>query len=188
MAGDVQTSLHFLEQDALYDTEKVYEMKYETPIGLPRSNMKIRRQGGIPIQDVRGREREMNFQNNGFCVLNIDCDLAIGDYDDETKLQNGYMRLAAHKVQQVLGATRVQIIDYTVCSSVNPCKYAKVLAQIRKRDEQFPKCHGGFYAYNQPSALAHIGKTSCDSILEHTMLIRYRHYTLGYHAESQEHV
>lgn len=108
------SDLWFLERNVIYDTEKVYELKYDPPQGLPKSNMKLEKKPAISIQDIRGNERNYSFERNGFTIMNIGNNMAIDEYEDEGKLKENYFPKLAFAVRDLLKADRVQIFDYVV--------------------------------------------------------------------------
>lgn len=118
MADCVESSMYFLKRDELYARDKVYELKYEPHNGLPKNNMITERREAIIIEDVRKKKDSLCFHQNGFEVLNIDCDLRPEDFDDQEKVVNCYMQTVAHKLKEKLGASRVQVIDYVVSISL----------------------------------------------------------------------
>ncbi|KAL8899114.1 MAG: hypothetical protein Q9207_006365, partial [Kuettlingeria erythrocarpa] len=95
----------------LYKTEKVYEMRYDPPNGLPRTNMKVEKQGPIFIEDIRGCQGEFSFLQNGFEIMDFVGDFKPEDFDDRGFVLGEYLPKVAHKVKSILGAARVQIVD-----------------------------------------------------------------------------
>ncbi|KAL9607391.1 MAG: hypothetical protein Q9167_007693 [Letrouitia subvulpina] len=114
MAAHVLSSMWFLKPDSIYDTEKVYELKFDPPNRFPRTNMKIERQDSIEIEDIRGRQTDFSFARNGFEIINIDVDLSPEDFDDKELVVDHYLPKVAHTVKAKLAAARVQVLDYLI--------------------------------------------------------------------------
>ena len=136
----VESSMHFLSRDRLYDTEKPYQLKYEPEAGIPATNFKMEKKAPIKITSMRGRESEFSFSENGFRVLKLDHDIPYETFSSREGIRT-YLRMVQEKVKTQLGAQKVQIFQYLV----------------RKRDAGFPIATGQKYAFNQPSTIAHVG-------------------------------
>jgi len=115
MAQNVQSSMYYLQRDRLYETEKVYELKYDPPEGYKKSNMLLQKCEDLLIEDIRGKEQDFSFEANGFTIMKVDCGMSVADFDDRQKIAEVYLGYIAHALQHLLGAARVQIFDYIVC-------------------------------------------------------------------------
>lgn len=115
MAENLISALWFLQRDSLYKTEKVYELKYDPPNGLPKTNMRLE-QHPVAIADIRKRQSEFSFSQNGFTIMTFNCSLSRDDFDDDEKVLSIYLPEAAHRAKLLLGADRVQVLDYVVRS------------------------------------------------------------------------
>lgn len=119
MASSVLSSIHFLQRDPLYDSEKVFELKFDPSSGLPKSNMRLEKRDGIEIQDIRDREAQYSFDRNGFSILRADFGMPANTYYEEHLLRQEYFPKLAHAVKEHLRASQVRIFDYNV-SDIQP--------------------------------------------------------------------
>lgn len=114
MSSSTQASIHFLKRLSKYETEKVYELKYDPPPGLPKTNMCLERRDHITVEDMRHRESGLKIDERGYQIITLEDGLELIDYDDQASLLQHYFPLLAQKVKEVMLADRVQIFDYNV--------------------------------------------------------------------------
>jgi len=138
----VQTSMHFLQRLERWALEKPYLLDYVPQPPAKKSNALVEEQG-VVVEDVRGREDQFSFAENGFCIVNLEGGMKAEDFSDDDQVKAHYLPKVGEAVKKALNASRVQIYDYTV----------------RKRDPDYPHSTGGHYAYKQPAAVAHVDTT-----------------------------
>ncbi|KAM0802209.1 putative CmcJ-like methyltransferase [Usnea florida] len=138
----VETSMHFLTRDIMYEKEKPYQLKYAPEVGIPKTNFRLEKQDPITISNMRGQERQFSFQRNGFAVLKMDKEIPYEDFSDPEGIRR-YLEAVSENLKVLLGANKVQPFQYV----------------IRKRDPGFPIAKEGNYEFNQPSTVAHIDST-----------------------------
>ncbi|KAI3319612.1 hypothetical protein HD806DRAFT_525285 [Xylariaceae sp. AK1471] len=111
----------FLERRQLYESQKPYSIDYRIATwesNIPRSNYKSVHVGGIPVQDIRGREGEFSFNANGFAVLEMDTKMQYEDFEDPQKVDSIYCHeIAACLFNYFQDAAAVQIYDSEVCNA-----------------------------------------------------------------------
>ena len=113
------TSICCLDRLDLYHKEKPYEMRFNPPGDFPRKNLHISKYCGIPVEDVRGREKELSIDKNGFAVMKLDVSMTLEDFDDKEIIKAHYLSRVAEGLKECLGASRVQVHDYLVITSLN---------------------------------------------------------------------
>ena len=109
----VETSMHFLTRDKLYEHEKPYRLKYAAAERIPISNFKLEKQEPVKINSLRGREQDFSFDKNGFAVLKIDEELPYDDFSNPEGIHR-YLGIVASGLQKLLGADKVQVFQYVV--------------------------------------------------------------------------
>jgi len=114
MGAPIVSSMYFLDHDPLYDTEKLYELKYDPPGDLPRTNMKLSKWDDVQLHDIRGHENSVTFQSHGFCLLQLASQMTQKDFDNREKVETVYLQEVGHTLQNALSARRVQVFDYQV--------------------------------------------------------------------------
>jgi hypothetical protein len=137
----VESSIYFLERSELWKTEKPFVLDYVPEPPAVKSNASVADKP-VVIEDIRGRESQFTYAENGFCLLPLDHGMEPADFDDDAKVRDVYLRNVGDALKTTLRASRVQIYDYIV----------------RKREAQFPLSTGKFYSHKQPSSIAHVGK------------------------------
>ncbi|TAQ91340.1 hypothetical protein B7494_g309 [Chlorociboria aeruginascens] len=106
------TSICCLDRHELYQTEKPYELRFHPPGNFPRKNLHISEYHGIPVEDVRGREKSLSFSKNGFVVMELDDQMSPEDFNDAEAIKSQYLPKVAQELKIHLGASRVQVHDY----------------------------------------------------------------------------
>ncbi|KAF2737094.1 putative CmcJ-like methyltransferase [Polyplosphaeria fusca] len=144
MATMVRTSMHFLSKNDLYSTTKPYSLRFEPPEGFPRSNITLERHEDLQIEDARPIIDEFSLEKQGFRIINLESKMAYEDFEDDARIVEIYLSEVANALQELLGASHVQIFEHTV----------------RKRHEEFPVATGEPYRWNQPTSMAHVDTTS----------------------------
>ena len=109
----VETSLHFLTRDMMYEKEKPYQLKYAPKVGIPKTNFRLEKQDPITISNIRGQERQFSFQRNGFAVLKMDKEIPYEDFSDPEGIRR-YLEAVSENLKVLLGANKVQPFQYVV--------------------------------------------------------------------------
>ena len=109
----VQSSMYFLKRAALYNTEKVYEIRSNDFPTVPRTNMLLEKVDGIPIRNVRGEH--CSLETHGFFCLRLDSTLVAEDFQQQSNITGIYLPQLTRAIEASLNANRIQIYDYTVC-------------------------------------------------------------------------
>lgn len=109
----VETSLHFLTRDKLYEHEKPYQLKYTAAKGIRTTNIRLEKKESIKISSMRGQERWLSFEKNGFTMLKMDNEIPYDTFSSSTSVQK-YLDMVAEQLKIRLGADKVQVYQYTV--------------------------------------------------------------------------
>ena len=109
----VETSMHFLTRDDLYEREKPYQFRYDVADGIPRTNLRHVKQEPLKIHNMRGREEQFSFEKNGFTVLELDEEIPYDDFDDPAGIRR-YLDIVAKQLRLKLNADTVQVYQYLV--------------------------------------------------------------------------
>lgn len=109
----VNATLSFLADDGLYLTERPYSLKFEAPAGLRRSNILVEKHQQN-IEDVRGLEKNLTLDENGFVLVHLDTEMTYEDFEEEDRVKAVYLVEVAEMLQKLVGASRVQVFEYVV--------------------------------------------------------------------------
>ena len=110
----VETSMHFLTRDIMYEKEKPFQLKYAAEVGIPKTNFRLEKQDPITISNIRGREQQFSFQRNGFAVLKLDEVISYEDFSNPEGIRR-YLKAVSENLKVLLGANKVQPFQYVVC-------------------------------------------------------------------------
>ncbi|KAK4197148.1 hypothetical protein QBC40DRAFT_267866 [Triangularia verruculosa] len=140
--SNIHSTMWFLERLPLYNTEKPYTMRYNPEDGIPQSNFyKVERP--ITVKSMRDPlAGPFRLGECGFQLVELNSRLTSDEFWDNEKVQTIYVQEVKDLLKEKFGAKYVHVLDYAV----------------RKRHESFPISTGEEYEYDQPTALAHIGK------------------------------
>ena len=158
----VESSIHFLTRDKLYEHEKPYQLKYTPAKGIPTTNIRLEKQESIKINSIRGQERQFSLEKNGFTVLKMNKEIPYDDFSNPAGV-NRYLNLVAELLKTSLGADKVQVYQYTVSTwkilrADSTQRSSTDDPKIRKRDPGFPVAKKDEeYKFTQPSTVAHLG-------------------------------
>lgn len=111
--AEVETSIHFLTRDQVYEHEKPYQLKYHAAQGIPTTNIRLQKQESIKISSIRGQERQFSLDKNGFTVLKMDKEIPYEDFSNPAGVK-GYLNMVAEQLKTRLGADKVQVYQYVV--------------------------------------------------------------------------
>ena len=158
----VESSIHFLTRDKVYEHEKPYQLKYVAAEGVPTTNIRLEKQEPVQISSIRGQEQQFSLEKNGFTVLKMDEEFAYDDFSNDAGVKR-YLNMVAEQLKTRLGADKVQVYQSVVSTE----KFLRAVhkehrtndTKIRKRDPGFPIAkEGKNYKFTQPSTVAHIGQ------------------------------
>ena len=157
------TSVCCLDKNELYQREKPYEMRFNPPGDFPRKNLEVSKHDNIPVEDVRGYEKDLSFERNGFIVMELDIPMDIEDFGSREAIVSQYLPKVAEELKDRLGATRVQVHDYLVSYlqtyvDVQEVGWLIRSFKVRKSHQSFPVSTGQPYDWEQPATLLHIGE------------------------------
>lgn len=93
------------------------------------------------IHDIRGREKDFEYERDGFAIMNFETSLPYESFEDEEKVKQVYLKEVADALCEYLGAHKVQVFEHT----------------IRRRHKHFPISTEDNYLWDQPTTIAHIG-------------------------------
>lgn len=113
-SSTVQSSMHFLKRDPLYDSVKPYESRRKDWTHMPKTNAMLEEED-VTIQDIRGTH--LSLATHGFSCMNLETELSPEDFQQPSKVAAVYLPQLAQAVKASLGADRIQIYDFTVCLS-----------------------------------------------------------------------
>lgn len=117
----LSTSICCVDKLDLYKTEKPYEMRFNPPGDFPRKNLQITKYFDISVADIRGHEDSLSIDRNGFRIMEVEELMSAEDFDDDATIRARYLPQIAEELKICLGASRVQIHDYLVCSGTYTC-------------------------------------------------------------------
>ena len=134
--------MYYLERTPLYDTEKPYSMRYQPDDGIPQTNF-VKTECPITVKSMREPGAgPFRLNECGFQQIELHSQMSYDDFWDNEAVQRVYIQEVKDVLKRELGAKHVFVLDYAV----------------RKRHETFPVSTGEEYDFDQPIALAHIGK------------------------------
>lgn len=108
--------MSFISPIELYDTVKPYTIstdveKWTGPVR--RSNFK-KNVCNVMIQNLRGREGEFNFEENGFAVIDLKSSMSYEDFADPAKLADIYVQEVGACLLDYFGATALHAFSVIV--------------------------------------------------------------------------
>ncbi|KAF2791172.1 hypothetical protein K505DRAFT_249527 [Melanomma pulvis-pyrius CBS 109.77] len=115
---------------------KPYELKFDLPPGLPKSNAVPRKNEGIVVEDIRGGEEEFSIEKNSFVIMNLDAHVTVQDFvrcDGEEPAKQ-YSKPLAESLKSFLLS--------------RPVRKSHPDFHISKREK---------YKFSQPATLLHVG-------------------------------
>ena len=110
----LSTSMHFLEKNEMYETEKPYLLMVDFDDHFPKSNFKLQERTDLKIEDIRDRQHEFSSERNGFKIISLESQMTYNDYDDDERRRSVYLGEVAEALKRSLGATRVQVFEHLV--------------------------------------------------------------------------
>lgn len=123
-SGSLYIPLSFISPIDLYDTVKPYSISTDVQSWtgpVRRSNFQ-KDVCNVMIQDLRGREGEFSFEENGFAVIDLKSSMSYEDFADPAKLADVYAQEVGACLLDYFGATALHAfsvivfsIDFIVC-------------------------------------------------------------------------
>ena len=129
----VETSMHFLTRDKLYENEKPYSLKYVAAEGIPTSNIRVEKHEAIKVNSIRGQEQQFSLERNGFAVLKMDEEVPYDDFANPAGIQR-YLNMVAEQLKTRLGADKVQVYQYVVRTKFDIPPIYKSALTIRRSE------------------------------------------------------
>lgn len=111
--------MSFISPISLYDTVKPYSIStdVESWIGSIRRSNFQKNVRNVLIQDIRGREGEFSFEENGFAVIDLKTSMLYEDFADPVKLADIYVQEVGACLLDYFGATSLQAFSVIVFST-----------------------------------------------------------------------
>lgn len=113
---DVRAETFFLSRDELYQTEKLYRLQ-EPSDALPRTNVKTDKINDLQIRDLRGKEHEYTFEEQGFAVLQMESALTYEEFSDPQKVEDFYLEELGACLLKYMKGSSIQFFDRVVSVS-----------------------------------------------------------------------
>lgn len=110
----IQANLIFLAKDPLLETNKPYELLYDTP-EIPRGANFDEITESVPIEDFRPLKGKLSLDKDGFILVDLPRAIPYEDYFDEETLKAGFVTDAKRVLLDVCGARAVYIHECVVC-------------------------------------------------------------------------
>lgn len=108
--------MSFISPISLYDTVKPYSIStdVESWIGSIRRSNFQKNVRNVMVQDLRGREGDFNFEENGFAVIDLETSMSYEDFADPVKLADIYVQEVGACLLDYFGATSLQAFSVIV--------------------------------------------------------------------------
>lgn len=110
----VKTYVGCLDRLDIYKKEKPYELRFQYSGDFPFTNTQISAHHDIAVEDVRGHEKGLSLEKNGFAMMELDIPLLPNDFNDPQIVETKYLPPLSESLKELLGASRVQVYDYVV--------------------------------------------------------------------------
>lgn len=113
--------MSFISPIELYDKVKPYTIStdVENWTGSVRRSNFQKDVCNVKIENLRGREGEFSFEENGFAVIDLKSSMSYEDFADPTKLADTYVQEVGSCLLDYFGATALQafsVIVFSICS------------------------------------------------------------------------
>jgi hypothetical protein len=109
-SGDVLATMHFLSKDKVYGYN-ITPTPESVPALLEQSSRKIEQKTDIPVHDLRGKENQFTFTENGIAILQMKSILCYGDFKNKTLIEKVYCEEVALCLQKYMNADSVYVFD-----------------------------------------------------------------------------
>ncbi len=110
----VHAAMYFLTKDDLFVTEKPYAFRFPFESEhIPQTNMQMKREESIQINDMRGKELSFSIEKTGFEILSHASKLPYEDFYNPEKV-SVYLRELESVLQNHLKASHVEVFRHGV--------------------------------------------------------------------------
>lgn len=121
--------MSFISPTELYDTVKPYTIStdVENWAGSVRRSNFQKNVCNVMIHNLRGREADFSFEENGFAVIDLKSSMSYEDFADPTKLADVYVQEVGSCLLDYFGATALQAFSVIVfpvpplCDDMTTC-------------------------------------------------------------------
>lgn len=110
---DVRAETLFLARDELYATEKLYCLQEPSGV-LPRTNVKPDKINDLLIRDLRGKEHEYTFNEQGFAVMEMESALSYEEFSDPQRVEDIYLEELGTCLLRYFKGDSIQFFDRVV--------------------------------------------------------------------------
>ncbi len=108
-----KATVYYFYRHPLYQSVKPYLIDYEVEDNFPRTNI-IPEPHNVFIQNLRGKEGEFSFDENGFAILEMRSGMRYEDFGDTDKIKDLYLEEISSCLLTYFGARGVHIFDFAV--------------------------------------------------------------------------
>lgn len=115
---DVRAETFFLARDELYATEKLYRLQEPSEV-LPRTNVKPDKIDNLLIRDLRGKEHEYTFDEQGFAVMEMESTLSYEEFSDPQRVDDIYLEELGTCLLRYFKGNSIQFFDRVVVRVVS---------------------------------------------------------------------
>jgi hypothetical protein len=113
-----QSRAWFLDELDIYQTEKPYRLRFESPDpSIARTNIK-NKEASISIRDLRSYTEPLDYDRNGFTTMKTQSALTAEDAADEQKVKQIYLESLKPVLRDFFGTPNVVMLEYVVRSFI----------------------------------------------------------------------
>lgn len=110
---DVWAETFFLARDERYTTEKLYRLQEPSEV-LPGTNVKPDKINDLLIRDLRGKEHEYTFDEQGFAVMEMESALSYEEFSDPQRVEDIYLEELGTCLLEYFKGDSIQFFDRVV--------------------------------------------------------------------------
>lgn len=110
---DVWAEAFFLARDERYTTEKLYRLQEPSEV-LPGTNVKPDKINDLLIRDLRGKEHEYTFDEQGFAVMEMESALSYEEFSDPQRVEDIYLEELGTCLLEYFKGDSIQFFDRVV--------------------------------------------------------------------------
>lgn len=111
---NIESTMHYLENIPLYETEKPYTMRYLPEEDIPQSNFQKCEKPITAINMRRSDVGPFKFDECGFELIELHSKMSYDDFWDNEKIQKVYIQEVREAIKKAIGAKFVWVLDYAV--------------------------------------------------------------------------
>lgn len=111
---NIESTMYYLENIPLYETEKPYTMRYLPEEDIPQSNFQKCEKPITAINMRRSDVRPFKFDECGFKLIELHSKMSYDDFWDNEKIQKVYIQEVREAIKKAIGAKFVWVLDYAV--------------------------------------------------------------------------